>query len=66
MDQYALTFYTADQVAELLQLHKRTVTRLIREGEIRAVRLGGRIRISSAELHRIADSAQPRSPSEQT
>lgn len=50
-------FYTVKQVAEYLRLSESTILNLIREGEIKAVKLGKRIyRIHSSTLEEIADS----------
>jgi excisionase family DNA binding protein len=47
---------TLDQVAALLQVSKRTVQRLVREGELQAIRLGHRtVRLSAASIHRFID-----------
>lgn len=50
-------FYTKQQVAEKLQLTERAVARLILKGQVKCVRLGGRVRISSVELERLARGA---------
>ncbi len=47
-------FYTKQQVAEKLQVTERQVGRLVAAGRLRAVRLGGRVRITAAELQRLA------------
>lgn len=41
---------TLDQVARRLQLSRRTVERLIREGRIRALHVGRRVRVTDREL----------------
>jgi excisionase family DNA binding protein len=43
-------FYTPDEVAERLDLHVRTVRRFIREGKLKAVRIGKQYRIASRDL----------------
>jgi excisionase family DNA binding protein len=45
-----LIFYTAEQVAHLLELNVETVKVWLREGEIRAFKPGGRWRISQRDL----------------
>ncbi|MFC3502926.1 helix-turn-helix domain-containing protein [Micromonospora krabiensis] len=42
--------YSAEQVAELLGLHVRTVRTYIRTGRLRAVRIGKQYRIARADL----------------
>ena len=42
--------YTVEQVAERLKLHPKTVLRFIREGRLRAVKVGRSWRILRAEL----------------
>lgn len=44
-------FYTTDEVAKLLQVDPETVRRYVRQGDLRAVKLGGKfIRIDKADL----------------
>ncbi len=44
-------FYTTDEVAKLLQVDPETVRRYVRQGNLRAVKLGGKfIRIDKADL----------------
>ena len=42
--------YTVDQVAELLGLHVKTVRNYVRDGRLRAVRIGKQYRISRQDL----------------
>ncbi|HEV3330678.1 MAG TPA: helix-turn-helix domain-containing protein [Bryobacteraceae bacterium] len=42
--------YTVDQVAELLNLHVRTVRSYVREGRLKAVRIGKSYRIAGEDL----------------
>lgn len=42
--------YTLDQVADLLQVSRRTVDRLVAEGRIRPVRIGRSSRVTEREL----------------
>ena len=47
-------FYTPQQVAEALNIHRRTVLEMIRRGEISAVvPVANRIRIPEEELERL-------------
>lgn len=43
-------FYTAEDVASLLDLNVRTVRRYIREGRLKAARVGKQYRIAGADL----------------
>lgn len=46
----SIPFYTVKQIAERWQCSEKTVRRLIERGELIAHRLGGRHRISEADL----------------
>jgi excisionase family DNA binding protein len=53
-----IVFHTVEEVALTLDVSSKTIARRIREGVIRKVPLGGRlVRISSAELQRLAAAA---------
>ena len=44
-------FYTTEDVAKLLQVDPETVRRYVRQGKLRAVKLGGKfIRVDKADL----------------
>ena len=43
-------FYTVDQVAEMVDLHPKTIRRLIREGKLNAHKMGGQWRMTSSDL----------------
>lgn len=47
-------FYSPDEVAQLLNLHVRTVRRYIREGRLRASRIGKQYRIAAGDLAALA------------
>jgi excisionase family DNA binding protein len=47
-------FYTVEQVAERLKLHPKTVLRFIREGRLRATRVGKSYRIVASDLETFA------------
>lgn len=49
-------FYSPDEVAELLNLHVRTVRRYIREGRLKASRIGKQYRIAASDLEALAGS----------
>ena len=44
------TYYTVEQIAQMLQMHPKTVQRYIREGKLRAVKVGKGWRISGHDL----------------
>lgn len=46
----AESFYTVDHAAERLRLHPKTVRRFIREGRLRATRIGKSYRIMQSDL----------------
>jgi excisionase family DNA binding protein len=46
--------YTVEQVAERLKLHPKTVLRMIREGRLKAARIGKAYRISGDDLDALA------------
>jgi excisionase family DNA binding protein len=42
--------YTTEQTAEILGVHRRTVQRLIRGGELGAIKVGRRLRVTEDQL----------------
>ncbi|MEG6568559.1 helix-turn-helix domain-containing protein [Thermoanaerobacterium thermosaccharolyticum] len=52
MDNY----YTPQQVAEKLQINIRTVYKWIREGKLKAIKVGDLWRISETELKRFVEN----------
>src|ERR1700712_4967897 len=48
--------FTADEVAERLGLHVRTVRNYVRDGRLKAVRIGKQYRISRANLEQLTGS----------
>jgi excisionase family DNA binding protein len=50
--------YTVEQAAERLQLHRKTVLRMIRDGRLKAVRIGKAYRISGDDLDAVAGVAR--------
>ena len=54
--------YTVEQFAERLKLHPKTVLRFIREGRLRAVKVGKSYRILRSELEAMTGVIQPRGP----
>ena len=51
--------YTVDQVAERLNLHAKTVRRYIREGRLKAKRIGKEYRVTRADLDAFAGALDP-------
>ncbi|WP_144120004.1 helix-turn-helix domain-containing protein [Catellatospora sichuanensis] len=57
--------YSVEQVAERLGLHVKTVRNYVREGRLKAVRIGKQYRISAADLAALTGGAVPATPREQ-
>ena len=55
-------FYTVDQSAQRLSLHPKTVLRLIREGRLRATRIGKAYRVLRSDLDAFAGVVARRAP----
>ena len=51
--------YTADEVAERLNLHVKTIRRYIREGRLTAKRIGKEYRVTRADLDAFAGASEP-------
>lgn len=51
--------YTINQVAILLKVHPLTVRRYIREGKLKAVRVGGNVRVALNDLREFMQSFVP-------
>ena len=52
-------YYSVEQVSTMLQLHPKTVQRHIREGRLKATKLGKRWRISGHDLSLFAEGSRP-------
>ena len=50
------SFYTVEQVAELLQVHWQTVLNYIKNGKLKALRLGKGYRITKDDLDKFIKS----------
>lgn len=50
------SFYTVEQVAELLQVHWQTVLNYIKNGKLKALRLGKGYRITKEDLDKFIKS----------
>lgn len=54
-------FYTTEEVAKLLQVDPETVRRYVRQGDLRAVKLGGKfIRIDKIDLDKFIETLKTR------
>ena len=51
-----LMYYTVEEVAKILRVSPPTVRKLIKEGQLKAVRVGVQIRIQKEELDRFLES----------
>ncbi|MBL8028779.1 MAG: helix-turn-helix domain-containing protein [Fibrobacteres bacterium] len=49
-------FYTVEQIAELLQINEKTIQRYIREGKLKAVKLGKSWRVTGHDLSVFTES----------
>ncbi|MFC7563955.1 helix-turn-helix domain-containing protein [Actinomadura namibiensis] len=56
----AQQYYSVEQVAELLDLHVRTVRGYVRDGKLRATRIGKQYRIAREDLEEFTGA--PRRP----
>src|SRR5687768_7159963 len=56
--------YSAEQVAERLGLHVKTVRNYVREGKLKAVRIGKQYRIASEDLAALTGGGVPAAPRE--
>jgi len=50
--------YTPDEVAKIFQISKHTVYELIKRGELRAFKIGNKMRIEQAEIDRFKESTK--------
>ena len=50
--------YTVDQVAERLNLHAKTVRRYIRDGRLKAKRIGKEYRVARSDLDEFAGAGR--------
>lgn len=55
-------YYTVEQVSELLTMHPKTIQRYIREGKLRANKIGKSWRVAGHDLSVFAESAGKRNP----
>jgi excisionase family DNA binding protein len=51
MDKTPQTYYTSEEIANVLKVNKESVRRWVRDGKLKAIRLSGKfIRISQTDL----------------
>ncbi|WP_030464155.1 helix-turn-helix domain-containing protein, partial [Kitasatospora sp. NRRL B-11411] len=55
-------FYSVEDVAELLGLHVKTVRGYVRDGKLKAVRIGKQYRIARAEVEAFTGGGMPSRP----
>ena len=53
-------FYTLEQIAERLDLHVRTVRAYVRDGRLKAVRIGKQYRVATADLEALTGALPKR------
>ena len=54
-----MSLYSVDQVAELLGLHVKTVRNYVRDGKLKATRIGKQYRIAGADLEEFTGAPAP-------
>jgi len=55
-------YYTVEQISELLKIHPKTVQRYIREGKLRANKIGKSWRVTGHDLSVFAENTKRREP----
>lgn len=53
-----LSYYTVEQISELLHIHPKTIQRYIREGKLPASKIGKGWRVTGHDLSRFAEDAK--------
>jgi len=53
---------SADEAAEMLQMHPRTIRRLLASGELPGTRLGRQWRISASAVRKLIETGSQREP----
>lgn len=53
------TYYTVEQISEMLSIHPKTVQRYIREGKLRAAKIGKGWRVTGHDLSAFAENLPP-------
>jgi excisionase family DNA binding protein len=60
------TYYTVEQISEMLDIHPKTIQRYIREGKLRAVKLGKAWRVTGHDLSTFTESTAVKPESAET
>jgi excisionase family DNA binding protein len=55
-------YYTIEEVAKLLRVHKRTIMRFIEAGQLHAIHVGRQYRISHSDLQKYLRSSGQQTP----
>ncbi len=55
-------YYTVDQIAEMLNIHPKTIQRYIREGKLRAAKIGKSWRVTGHDLSTFVENNCSESP----
>jgi len=50
-------FYTVDDLAELLKVHRNTLLVMLRSGEITSIKIGARYRVYKSQLQQFFEDA---------
>lgn len=53
------TFYTVEQISQMLSIHPKTIQRYIREGKLKAIKIGKSWRIGGHELSCFTEGTKP-------
>lgn len=56
-------YYTVDEIAELVKIHPKTIQRYIREGKLKATKVGKSWRVSGHDLSTFAEGSDAVAPS---
>lgn len=59
-------FYTVEQISQLLKIHAKTIQRYIREGKLRASKVGKSWRVSGHDLSAFIENSGMQNESEET
>ncbi|HHX59023.1 MAG TPA: helix-turn-helix domain-containing protein [Candidatus Moranbacteria bacterium] len=58
-------YYTVEQISEMLNIHPKTIQRYIREGKLRATKIGKGWRIAGHDLSTFTESGVSKTPATQ-
>ena len=57
-------FYTVEQISEMLQMHPKTIQRYIREGRLKAQKVGKSWRVTGHDLSLFVEGGKDQAPAE--